>query len=386
MPRASLSRSHLAKASSPVELLATRFQEYLHLPDPGPLYVLLGALAANMLDGHTVWLMLVGPPSCGKTELLTATLDVPGTKAVGSITGEAAFLSGTKGKERSAEATGGLLRETGSRGCLIWEEFTAVLSLPRERLGEVLAVLRQVYNGHYPRRIGGEGGRVLEWKGRLAVLAGCTPAIDQAYKIGSEMGERFVMYRFEESPGWGAANRSLHNLEPQKMKAELRGLVKAFFERLRLDWTAHGRRDFSDSEADRIITLAEFAAKGRSPIVRDTYTKEIVDIPAAESPTRLSNVFGQLLVGMEAIGVNQTECWQLLGKMAMDAMPMVRRETVKALAAGQTGCGQIAETVRCSTNSINRALEDLRVHGLAERVNGDWSLNEWAVAHLPFAP
>src|SRR5262249_46665732 len=46
------------------------FRRHLHLPDPRPLLVLLGALAANHLEGDPVWLLLVGPPSGGKTRLL----------------------------------------------------------------------------------------------------------------------------------------------------------------------------------------------------------------------------------------------------------------------------------------------------------------------------
>lgn len=46
------------------------FQRWLHLPDPGSLYVTLAAVVANRTAGDPVWLLLVGPPGSGKTEVL----------------------------------------------------------------------------------------------------------------------------------------------------------------------------------------------------------------------------------------------------------------------------------------------------------------------------
>jgi putative DNA primase/helicase len=45
------------------------FQRWLHLPDPDPLYAVLGTIAANRLPGDPVWLLDVGGSSWGKSEL-----------------------------------------------------------------------------------------------------------------------------------------------------------------------------------------------------------------------------------------------------------------------------------------------------------------------------
>lgn len=62
--KARLSSSSLANPETPAEQLAAEIQDYLHFPDPGPLYITLGAIAGNMMCGRPVWLMLVGPSSC----------------------------------------------------------------------------------------------------------------------------------------------------------------------------------------------------------------------------------------------------------------------------------------------------------------------------------
>src|SRR5271169_2757889 len=110
MSRASLTHNPLAKPDSAIQALALEFQDYLYFPDPAPLYAVMGTLAANMIPGNPVWLMLVGPPSCGGTALLDTLLRIPKVHSVGSVSGKAVFLSGTAKKERTRDSTGGILR------------------------------------------------------------------------------------------------------------------------------------------------------------------------------------------------------------------------------------------------------------------------------------
>src|SRR4051812_180237 len=67
------------------------FQRWLFLPDPGLVYAVLGAIAANRLEGDPVWLLAVGPPGMGKTETLQSTAGLPDVHPTGVLT-EAALL------------------------------------------------------------------------------------------------------------------------------------------------------------------------------------------------------------------------------------------------------------------------------------------------------
>ena len=53
------------------------FRKWLLLEDVWPVYVTLGAIAANHLSGPPVWLGLIAPPSSAKTEILNAMLRLP---------------------------------------------------------------------------------------------------------------------------------------------------------------------------------------------------------------------------------------------------------------------------------------------------------------------
>ncbi len=82
--------------------LVNLFRRYLLLPDPGPLLATLGAVAANRLPGVPVWLLLVGPPSCGKTQILMSLSLLLYVFLISQLT-EAGLMSGSKQRRLNDE-------------------------------------------------------------------------------------------------------------------------------------------------------------------------------------------------------------------------------------------------------------------------------------------
>ena len=91
-------------------------------------------------------------------------------------TGLPALLSATPKKDRTAGATGGLLREIGEFGVIVLKDFTTILSMHRESRAEILAALREIYDGEWTRSVGSEGARTLHWKGKVGLVAASTAA------------------------------------------------------------------------------------------------------------------------------------------------------------------------------------------------------------------
>ena len=89
------------------------FARWIRDDDHVPTRAVLAAYVANraLNDGDPIWLMLVGGSGVGKTERLIPLAVMPDVVLESSITGPAALLSGTARKERSKDATGGLLRK-----------------------------------------------------------------------------------------------------------------------------------------------------------------------------------------------------------------------------------------------------------------------------------
>ena len=378
--KASFSSSPLAFAQTPINRFAAKVQDHLHFPDPYPLYVLMATLVANMALGRPVWLMLIGPPSCGKSELLNATLSLPGICEGGSISGLGALLSGSRRKDRARDSTGGLLRAIGDRGALVIKEFTSILSLPNETMRAVLGAFREIYDGRWTRQIGTDGGRDEHWEGKLALLTGCTEAIDHHHALVSDMGERFIFYRYEGSEGWSEAYKALGVTNSEALTSALQFLVCEFALDLGLDWdhppelSALGNHD-----KQRLIAFSQFCGNGRSAVVRDPYTKEVLQASLSEYPIRLSVALGQILRSLRYIGVSETDAWAIIRKLAIDSIPGTRRLTLLALLNGHYGLSSIADALLVSHSTVKRSLEELVIHRLVEKTDAaQWAISTWA--------
>ena len=172
--------------------------------DIGTLNAVLAVTASERLSGDPPWLLIISGPGNAKTETVQATSGV-GARVVSTIASEGALLSASPRKSRAKTATGGLLRQIGERGILAIKDFTSIISTSRETRTQVLAALREIYDGHWVRNVGSDGGQTLEWKGRVIVIGACTTAWDQAHAVVSTMGDRFVLVRSDSTVGRIAA-------------------------------------------------------------------------------------------------------------------------------------------------------------------------------------
>ena len=156
------------------DVVAT-FDKWIELENHEPIYVTLGAVAANYLPGPPVWLGLVAPPASAKTEILNSLSRLDKVQLATTMS-PAALLSGTPKKQVHKEAKGGLLRDVGAFGILVLKDFTSVLGLHKDDLSAMLDALREIYDGKWVRHLGTEGGRKLYWEGKLGLVFGCTEA------------------------------------------------------------------------------------------------------------------------------------------------------------------------------------------------------------------
>lgn len=410
--KASLSASPLALPVTAVQQLVNQFQDYLHFPDPTPIYTTLGCIAANFYEGVPVWLMMIGPPGCGKTMLLESLSTMPRTRGVKEITGTSSLLSGTSTKEKSKDATGGILREVGLKGTLILNEFTSILSMQSEQLVKLLAAFRSIYDGEYSRDVGSDGARRLTWgPGKIAAIAGCTEAIDDAHKVSSEMGERWVYYRFPTSDGYQESLAASKQKQPGLARRNVQELVTAFFESLDLGWGPDGkplreRRDLTPMEARGIIAIATIAARCRSAVVRDQRSREVERVSQPESPTRLTGVLTQIYIGLEACGLGESDRWAIIRRIALDSMPQnrlrvlerivdlrsmsrvgdsVNNRVVSTLVIQNRTIAEVQKLIGVSTSTVQRTLQDMELHGIVEKTERDksiWTITDWVKQQL----
>src|SRR5262249_29251454 len=261
----------------------------------------LATVAAERLTGDPAWLLIISGPGNAKTETVTATSGL-GARDVSTIAREGALLSASPRKSRSKSATGGLLRQIGERGALTIKDFTSIISANRETRTQVLAALREIYDGHWVRNVGSDGGQTLEWQGRIVVIGACTTVWDQAHAVVSIMGDRFILVRSNSSTGRMAAGmQAVRNTgtEPE-MRRELAQAVAGLVSQVKSDCPC----DLSDDETHRILRAADIVTLARTGVETD-YRGNIIDAHAPEMPTRFAKQLAQVVRGGVAIGMRR---------------------------------------------------------------------------------
>jgi hypothetical protein len=358
-----------------------RFQRTLWLPDAGVVYLVLATVAANRLPGDPLWLLLVGPPSSGKTEALDALSELSEYHAVSTFT-EAGLLSGSSTKEGSS-ATGGLLMQLGEAGLIVASDFGTLLNEHGSTRNRMFACLREVFDGKFVRRLGTDGGRTFAWAGHAGFMGACTEAVDSPSVDLGLLGERFSYYRMPASTPaddfLACVTADEHAGRQREIRAERSQLVADFFAGVPT-WDL--LPPLNEEEQTRLVTLATIGARCRSSVVREGYSREIELVPGYERSPRLFGQLRQLHAGLVVIGTPVGEVWRLLAKVALDGVHPGRRKVIDYLisAPGEHTTASIAGHCRLTVTPTRRHLEDLTAHGVLDFA-GDhperWTTTGW---------
>ena len=346
------------------------FRRWQYLPDPAALYAVLAAVAANRFEGRDpLWLAVVGPPGGGKSEILQSLFGLEDVEQVGTIK-ESALLSGTRKADQAKGATGGMLRKyTGDKtGILVSKDFGSILEMHPEDRRRLLQALREIYDGSWVRDLGVDGHTKLYWKGKIGLIVGATPMIDRHHAAMAAMGERLVMLRLPkvDPKVQGMSAWEIGGSE-EKMRAELRETVKAFF-----DIPRPHPEPTSPQQGDAIVDLAILVTRCRSAVVRDNYTREIELIPEPEAPTRLTTQLDRMFSGLRAIGMAASDAWPITVRVGLDSMPVVRRMAIEALvkleelsmAGAAIETADVVREMQYPRTTVDRTLQDLGGHGV----------------------
>jgi hypothetical protein len=280
----------------------------------------LAVAAAEKLTGDPAWLLLVGGPGATKTETVSP-LARAGGQVTSTITSEGALLSGTAKRERDKNATGGLLRKLGDSGLLVIKDVTSILSMSRDARSQVLAAIREVYDGRWERNLGVDGGKTLTWTGRIVVIGAVTTAWDKAHSVVAAMGDRFLLVRMDSTKGRvSAGTRAIANTGDEiAMRAELAEVVAGVLATVNTD----AQLDLSPPELDQVLAIADLVTLARTAVERD-YRGDVIDAHAPEMPTRFAKQLTQVIRGALALGMSCGYALHVATRCAADSMPPLR--------------------------------------------------------------
>ena len=226
---------------------------------------------ASHLHGSPVWLIIVAPPSSGKSDVITAVSSVIGVYAVSKIT-ENTLASGLVDGTQSGQPPSLLLRlRAQGKRLIAVKDLGTILSLPPLQRNPILAQLREVFDGKMNATYG--TGVEVDWEGQLGFLAGATPAVDRQQKLQQELGERFFYYRpLTPDPQKVAMKALLRQSDERARRKALAAAYRSGFEaslEVRRRLIAE-KRDCLEAEAYPVIAaLGELVASARRAVRRE---------------------------------------------------------------------------------------------------------------------
>jgi hypothetical protein len=350
---------------------------YQHLDDPGHVWFALAVAVSGLaFDDDPLWGMLVGPASSGKTETTRILSGIAGH--VDDLTASS-LLSWTKGKTPRPT---GILTRIGERGILTVGDFSTVLAMSNKGgRDQLFANLRRVYDGHLTRDLG-NAEEPLRWRGRLTILACCTPVIDQYAAHADALGPRWLYYRFGRKST--ASKRAMGNVARGESVRDARSQAAELAAAILKPVAVRARSiRIPQPLGAALVETAIVACLGRAAVPRNGYgRRDIEGIAVPEDPPRLVKQLEQLVGGLLALGMDEHRALALARRAALDSMPQARRGALEALVDNQRTVSEVAQQIGCDRKVARMALEELRAIGVAscpveDDAEDDEELGRW---------
>lgn len=372
------------------------FDSFLLMQDRDLVRLTLATVIGNQMPNRRpIWLMLVAPPSSGKTTVLNSLLDlevklrdgnvIRPIVSISDIT-ENSFASGAVRSDRETS----LLFKMPWGGMMVFKDFTSILSKRNESKEVVMGQLREIYDGAYSKKTG--TGEDISWKGKIGAIGGVTEAIYQHLESMSTMGDRFMLYQVEQ-PNRKEMLRFKLNQEDTGTTEDVQmpiaqQMVHQYMQQV-FDMLQAVKVTLTPETRDEIIDVADFCTMVRSGIISNSFTGRIEFVPQPEMPARMFEqmlALASTLILMRMVdnpeGKTQPELtdhdFKMMYKIAYDSIPVVRRIALKHLAQYSSGVetGALATKTNYPTAVVGGWLEQLNALGVVERVKrggfGNW--------------
>lgn len=379
----------LSSKTTMLDRVLVEFRKVLDMPDPSQIYTMLGAMAANRLKNEPpVWLIIIGPPSSGKSEPLKYFAELPDMHSYTEVT-QGGLLSCSPKKEKKADSTGGILKSIGDYGILLISDMSPTLSMGPEQLGKFLSIMREVYDGKVVRGGGQDGGMTVRWKGKLGLIAAATGAIDRHHSIINELGDRYLYFRMPKTDV--DTKLDMADLPPAD-KAPIVSALLALVSSI--DYKTIPA--LSPDNTKMLKSLAKFVSHTRTATIRDGVSRKLEHLNDPEEPVRLYKSFRNLFRGLLMVGVETQVASELICKIALDTIPPARLAVLRPIVTSTepvAGTDILAVPGFFSETTLRRALEDLESYKVIVKngVNGhpsSFSKSSWLIdslADLPLA-
>ncbi len=274
---------------------------------------ILLATALSIELPQPIWIMIIAPPSSGKTELLNILSGLDNFHTLYTLTPRFLFSG-------YAPAQGGyMIREVKDKGILAFPDFTTVLKLNSKSRNEIFNQLRVIFDGRAGLGTGVDLGESKFWEGKVAVISLVTESIEKIKETTTDLGERFLYFRFipKEKDISSFQNLGINN----DVKLKLPEIVKDYID---------SKKDIvsqviiNDETNEKIFYLSKFISIGRATVERNGYRREVELIHKPEEPFRVMNLLSSAYKTLFIINNDNKRTLIILRNIAASSIPYIR--------------------------------------------------------------
>lgn len=344
-----------------------------------------------------VGINLLGPPSCGKTTILSFFYEIPFCYKSDHFT-PASFVSHSVNVKKKDLAKIDMLPKIKNK-IMIIPELAPVFSKRKEYLEENIGVLVRVFDGQgFQSDTGAQGRRGYSGEHLFAWLGATTPLPYRVWQTMGKLGSRWLFMLmprelpFEEQQDLEVGNL-INNLsykdKVNQCKKVIGDYLNVLFEKYgwcideksgkvvagdKIEWD----RKVDEEHIRSIVSIAQLVARARSTVSiwtdkGDSEKAYSYTQPIKEVPSRLISILYDLARGHAIIhdrrNLNEDDVI-LVGKIALSSMQDDRREVIKLLlkeriVSTKEICNSLSIDGR-TARSIMKALEVLGVVNINE--------------------
>lgn len=350
-------------------------EQYQYFEDTNIIDISIASIVATRLKlGDPVWLVIIGPSSGGKSQILRpmSLTDPKFLHRIDDLT-ENTLLSGGR-------AAGGgdvsLLNRIGSKGMLVVSDLTVLFSKASESRNAILSQLRMVYDGEMTKFVG-TSEKPIAWKGYLGVLAGSTPSLYAHFEEVADMGERFIYYRMKPYNAEKATKLAMgREISNRELDEKLGNIYNEYIKGVIKESADGGKIELPIDVKERILKIAMFAERIRTPMHLDFRSRDIDRIPVTAMPMRVALQLTTLAKALfimrkhdgEAFGENEMKTIEWCGYSLANEEKRACLEVLASIGFNMYMKTQmIADKIGLSTPITRSILQNLAAIGVLNR-------------------
>lgn len=339
------------------------FHRWLEFDDDDPIDIIMASALAVMFPGDPLWLLVVGAPGAGKTEIVrsfTGDLIYP----LDTLSSRA-LISGLR-DPKNPNVINGIIQDIDGKLVTI-KDLTVMLQTNNLSRAEdnVFNKLRAAYDGEYAEAHG-SGFKRQAFRSRFGIIAAVTPVIDKYREQNSSLGERFVTVRVHQDSIKAICKAQENVGQEDIMRMELGDVVKEMMDYYKKHEKIFGIPEINDKDATKIRDLGSLVGKLRTPVDRD-FRRNILSIPEPEVGTRLVKQFTRLA---QMLSLYCAYDYKKVLRVARDSIHPNRLKTIDALKSIYNATPfQVHQRAKLSEMVAKEQLEDLWMLNILEKTS-----------------